>query len=721
MHGRLAPLIITLCFVMHCFATEATGFEVFVSPLGNDSWSGKLDQPNADKSDGPVASLTAARELVRVYKRKSKDTDATITITLRSGTYRLSEPLQLGQADSGSDKAPVVIRAFANEQPIISGGVEVAGFKTVSPNIHSATLPDEIKDLNQVRLVLFQGRRLPMARWPNFDAKQPIAGGWVYVDGQRTNKPYDTIAGETDANRSTFKMKKEDIRKWQKPTEGELYIFTRYNYWNDLVPITKFDSATGQMDLKKPCSYAIRPGDRYFVQGMREELDAPGEWYVDRENRQILVYSAGAPEKIKLEISNSPILIGMRNDAHHIRLEGLTLQCATAAAVNVVGAEHCQFVNCTIQHTGDMVGHGIALMEGAHNHVINCELHDIGASGIYTSGGDAATLKRAEHLIQNNHIHHTGVVNTHTGAIWLSGVGNSALNNEIHDCPRAGIMMSFGETNQLHTIEYNHIYQVNLQTQDTGAIYASGRDFVSGRGNVIRYNLIHDSLGFGWDGKKWTSPYYAWGIYLDDACSSCEVFGNIVARCSRACVMIHSGRNNRVVNNIFVDGGKQQIELRGWQAKQKYWQSLQSTMEKRYLEAKDSPAWQAMPGFVPPSQWSSQDGKVMVDNVIQRNIISYKSRDALYMDVVALPTDRIQCDNNLIFAKGIPPAILRDDKVMVTWKSWQAAGLDQKSKQADPKFKDASKDDYRLNDDSPALRMGFERIPVEKIGRQKQP
>ena len=230
---QLLPLLIILQL-----AIQADAFEVFVSPQGNDSWSGKLEQPNAEKTDGPVASLPAARDLVRAFKRKNKNPDEAIFITLRAGTYRLTEPLQLGQADSGTEKAPVVIRAFSGEQPLVTGGVEVSGFKNVSPNIHSAALPESLKDASQIRLILFQGRRLPMARWPNYDAKQPIAGGWAYADGQRTNKPSDKIAGETEANRSQFKMKKEDARRWQKPTDGQVFIFTRFNYWNDVVPIS---------------------------------------------------------------------------------------------------------------------------------------------------------------------------------------------------------------------------------------------------------------------------------------------------------------------------------------------------------------------------------------------------------------------------------------------------------------------------------------------------
>src|SRR4051812_14265868 len=81
-----------------CANHAAADYEVFVSPQGNDAWSGGLAEPDSAKSDGPVATLQRARDLVRAFKRKvSKEASEPIYITLRGGTYRLSEPLQLGQ------------------------------------------------------------------------------------------------------------------------------------------------------------------------------------------------------------------------------------------------------------------------------------------------------------------------------------------------------------------------------------------------------------------------------------------------------------------------------------------------------------------------------------------------------------------------------------------------------------------------------------------------
>ena len=63
---------------------------------------------------------------------------------------------------------------------------------------------------------------------------------------------------------------------------GEVCIFPRYNWWNNIVRIASIDREKRVITLAGDCSYAIRPGDRYYVQGLFEELDAPGEWYLDR-------------------------------------------------------------------------------------------------------------------------------------------------------------------------------------------------------------------------------------------------------------------------------------------------------------------------------------------------------------------------------------------------------------------------------------------------------
>ena len=111
----------------------------------------------------------------------------------------------------------------------------------------------------------------------------------------------------------------------------------------------------------------------------------------------------------------------------------------------------------------------------------------------------------------------------------------------------------FGGNNLV--IEYNHIRHMNLETEDTGAVYTGGRDWISSRGTVIRYNYFHDMLGFGrGDDGRWESPHFAWGVYLDDNAGGVDVIGNIVVRRLCGLIHLHNGRDNLIENNIFVGG-----------------------------------------------------------------------------------------------------------------------------------------------------------------------
>ena len=42
----------------------------YVAPDGNDQWSGRIERPNAGRTDGPLASLAGARDAVRRLKSR---------------------------------------------------------------------------------------------------------------------------------------------------------------------------------------------------------------------------------------------------------------------------------------------------------------------------------------------------------------------------------------------------------------------------------------------------------------------------------------------------------------------------------------------------------------------------------------------------------------------------------------------------------------------------
>jgi FtsP/CotA-like multicopper oxidase with cupredoxin domain len=74
-------------------------------------------------------------------------------------------------------------------------------------------------------------------------------------------------------------------------------------------------------------------------------------------------------------------------------------------------------------------------------------------------------------------------------------------------------------------------------------------------------------------------------------------------------------------------------------------------------------------------------------------------------------------EQGTLFAEDL---VLEETEALDEWQSWQALG-DQHSLIADPKFLNPEKDDYRLAPDSPAWSLGFQPIPVEKIGPYASP
>jgi len=162
-------------------AAVASQADLYVSPAGNDSWSGTLDAPNSSHNDGPFATIERARREVQNLKKRKRA--GQITVLLREGTYFLTAPLNFGSGDSGSEAAPVVYAAYPGEKPVISGGRRVTGWKQVSSGRWVANL--DPNGWHYFEQLFIKGERRYRPRLPK--KGYFYNDGPVFVDSQSEN------------------------------------------------------------------------------------------------------------------------------------------------------------------------------------------------------------------------------------------------------------------------------------------------------------------------------------------------------------------------------------------------------------------------------------------------------------------------------------------------------------------------------------------------------
>ena len=146
-------------------ASRAAATVVYVSPDGNDKWSGRLPEANDRKTDGPVASLVAARDAVRRMKQTSPDgfLASPATIIAAAGRYKMTEPLVLTPLDTGTKKHPIVYRSADGAKCVFSGGRRITGFKKGSDGIWRTKIPADFR-FDQL---FVDGVRATRAKTPN--------------------------------------------------------------------------------------------------------------------------------------------------------------------------------------------------------------------------------------------------------------------------------------------------------------------------------------------------------------------------------------------------------------------------------------------------------------------------------------------------------------------------------------------------------------------------
>jgi parallel beta-helix repeat protein len=684
MRHMLKSFVLMLLGGVFAFADETPPADFYVALNGNDAWSGKLSAPNADATDGPFATITAARDAVRKKKQKESMFMKDTVVLIGKGTYRLDEPLVFNYEDSGFQKATVTYAGVPGQEPVISGGVPVTGWQKGEGNLWTTTVPGVKEGKWYFHSLWVNGNRCTRARSPNDD--------WYFAAGPVAEISRDPQRESDPATKKGLKYKDNDIQKWTNLDDAMVVV---YHAWTASQHyIESIDEANKIVRFANPSYSPMGFWNelRYHVENVREALDAPGEWYLDRKTGVLTYYPRpgedmttaeviaprletllkieGEPGERKAQNIKFSHISFQHTDWHMDRGQAQDAQAGEflkTATIVVRQAQKCAIGICEIAHTG---GYAIWFERGAKvNSFVQNHMHDLGAGGVRIGESSLPKLPQDQTertLVYDCFIHDGGKVIPQGCGVFIGQSSfNKVLHNEICDLFYSGVSVGWSwgyapSTAHDNKIEFNHIHHLGWgKLSDMGGIYTLG----DSPGTTLRNNLIHDVLAF---------TYGGWGLYTDEGSSGITLENNIVYRVKDGCFHQHYGKNNIVKNNILA------YSFTGGQLQRSRDEDHQSYVFEHNIVYFDR-------ANLVGGNWSH--GTFPFD---------YNC----YWDASGRP---------LVFPGGL------------TFAQWQAKGQDTHSLVADPQFVDPARGDFTLKEDSPALTIGFKPIDVKEIGLTGDP
>jgi hypothetical protein len=336
--------------------------------------------------------------------------------------------------------------------------------------------------------------------------------------------------------------------------------------------------AAKTMTTAQPHIYGFRSGkpfNQWIALNLLEEIDQPGEYYINRSTGMLYFLPPGpiANARVELSVLDAPIV--SLKEAAFVTLDGLTVECGRGCGIYIQGGQGNRIVNCTVRNLGTvgisvgkdlttsgppardhdgyvapaitpLVGPEAALgydstfdrLAGYDQRIESCEIYNTGGGGVSLGGGDRKALSPGGNAVVDCDIHDVNRwCRTYKPGVYIDGVGNRIEHCHIHHCATSAIYLHGND----HVIELNEIDHVDTFGEDMGAFYM-GRN-PSEQGNELRNNFFHH-CGHAGD--------LTYVFHLDDMTCGTRVIGNIVYACDCA-TNVNGGYENAFINNIFID------------------------------------------------------------------------------------------------------------------------------------------------------------------------
>jgi len=650
---------------------------IFVSPHGDDGNPGTALEPLRTFH----AAQLAAREL-------KKQRSGELSVYFRAGTYYLPEAVVFTPADSGAQEAPVVYTSYPGEHVVLSGGSRIEPQWTP---YRDGIMQTPVPPGTQTDQLFVNGKRQVLARYPNYEPNAKYLNGWAE----------DAISPER-------------VKRWADPRGGYIHALHEYLWGSLHYEITGTDpdghlTYEGGWQTNRP---APMHNQYLYVENIFEELDAPGEWFLDRK-KNILYYYPPRGLDLKnavVEVVRLKQLVEMRGTAQSkvkwIDLRNFTLRHTLrtfmetrepllrsdwriyrGGALFFTGTEDCCVGECTFDQLG-----GNCIFVSNYNrrfHAVRCHLAEACANGI-AFVGDADAVRSPLFSYDDRHtldeldltpgpksdnypqectvedclIYRTGRVEKQTAPIEIAMAHRITVRHvSAYDVPRAGINIGDGCWGG-HHIDFCDIFDTVMETGDHGSFNSWGRDrwwetkgidvdaLPGGKyAELPVLDVIEPTI---LSNTRWRCDH-GWDIDLDDGST-----------------------NYRIYNNLCLNGG---LKLRE--------------------------------GF-----YRICENNVLVNNSLHAHVWFNDSHDVFRSNIVSTPYRPIrmrdwtqQIDYNLLHDP--------DQRTPIAAKRLQYLSRhDEHSLEADVRFIDTATGNYNVQSDSPALQVGFANFDMQAFGVQ---
>ena len=535
---------------------------IHVSPQGNDANPGSVERP--------LATPQAARDQAR--RSIARGLSEPIEIVFAAGTYALKSPLELRPEDSGTAMFPVTWQAAPGAKVIWCAGQAIPQkWSKGTDGVWQVDLTGVGPAAWNFRQLFVNDQRAIRARFPNADTPNPF----LYATG-----------GDLDHAMIAPELVKAS---WGNARDAQINIVPQWRFFNQWNTVATVDAQTGRIDIADSERHAkVIPGNWFWIEGVREELDQPGEWFFDQANRRLHYLPTPGVDPNTLDIF-APVLnriVNAQGDVNagthvqHVHFDGIAFRYTEFSLGHIEARVHtdtaimfentldCSVRNCHFENIGGYAlwlhldsrrnkfdrntvrhsGGGGVLMTGAR-------LSYMDDTKIYTPSAAAAKVAPFLNEVTRNTVEHCGKIRYYGGGVHLDSrpasmtmePGNLISHNYFNDLSRNGV---FAFRNQGGSVvEYNHIHNAMQTTIDGACIHFATMNHLNAP-NFILNNWLYDVWGYNQmpDGKPIRK--LGNGIFLDWDTSNTTVRDNwIYNSVDKAIKPIWENQNLVIENN----------------------------------------------------------------------------------------------------------------------------------------------------------------------------